>query len=251
VHTTSSADGSQRGKLSFLRGVPLFADLGEADLAALAADFSVRKYDKGESVFHQGDESRDLYVISSGKVRVFTTSPGGGETSIVIFSVGAVIGELSAIDGKPRSATTKAISPAVLLLLSREQLLRHLTHNPTLAMSLLQLLAAKSRWTTEYAEAIAQYDSAGRLLYILLHYNKEMGEAREPGRVYELDLGLSQVDLATLVGARREWVNRILQDWRKRGLLEYQAGKILILDLPRVQAELYTRTEAAQSSEAE
>ena len=66
--------------------------------------------------------------------------------------------------------------------------------------------------------------------------------------MYELDLGLSQADLATLVGARREWVNRILQDWRKRGLIEYDSGKIIILDLPRVQAELDSRTEASRNA---
>ena len=117
---------------------------------------------------------------------------------------------------------------------------------PNLALARIRLLAAKARWTAEYAEAVAQYDAAGRLLHILLRYNEQIGEEVEPGRVYELDLGMNQTDLATLVGARREWVNRILQDWRKRGLIECKAGKIIILDLPRVQAERDGRTEASQ-----
>jgi CRP-like cAMP-binding protein len=108
-----------------------------------------------------------------------------------------------------------------------------------------RLLASKLRWTAAYAETIAQYDAAGRLLHILLLYNEQFGEELEPGKRYMLDLSLSQTDLASLVGARREWVNRLLREWQKQGLLEYQAGKIMILDLPKVQRERDRRIEAA------
>jgi CRP-like cAMP-binding protein len=107
-------------------------------------------------------------------------------------------------------------------------------------------LADKLRWTTIYAETIAQYDAAGRLLHILLLYNDQFGETLEPGKKYELDLSLNQTDLASLVGARREWVNRLLRDWQKRGLIEYNAGKIILLDLPRIKAERDGRIEANQ-----
>ena len=95
-------------RMQFLQTVPLFADLNAAELTALANDFGVRKYDKGEIIFHQGDESREFYVVFRGKVRVFKTSPGGDETSIVIFSAGGIIGEYAAADSRPRSATAKA-----------------------------------------------------------------------------------------------------------------------------------------------
>lgn len=249
MDTSSSADQQSR-RIQFLQSVPLFAGVSVTDLTALADDFSVRKFGKNQIIFHQGDESREIYVVFSGKVRVFKTSPGGSETSIVIFSAGDIIGEYAAVDNRPRSATAKAISRTTLLVMSQDQLLQHMRSMPDLALGLIRLLAAKARWTAEYAEAVAQYDASGRLLHVLLRYKDQLGEEIVPGRVYRLDLGLSQGDLATLVGARREWVNRILQDWRKRGLIECESGKIVILDLPRVEAERDSRTEANHEQDA-
>jgi CRP-like cAMP-binding protein len=106
-----------------------------------------------------------------------------------------------------------------------------------------QLLVSKLRWTATYAETVAQYDAAGRLLHILILYNEQSGVALEPGKKYLLDLALNQADLGSFIGARREWVNRLLREWRERGLLEYDAGKIVFLDLPKVMAERDSRIE--------
>jgi CRP-like cAMP-binding protein len=115
--------------------------------------------------------------------------------------------------------------------------LHHLRVSSDLALSLNRMLVGKLRWTAEFAETVAQYDAAGRLLHILLLYNEQIGEALEPGKRYALELGLNQDNLASIVGARREWVNRLLQTWQRQGWLEYHAGKIIIHDLSRMQQE--------------
>jgi CRP/FNR family cyclic AMP-dependent transcriptional regulator len=231
-------------RISFLRQVPLFADLSEKDLAALVNDFRIREYAEDEIIFRQGDNSRDLYVVVEGKVRIFKISPSGNETSIQIFSTYDIIGEFAAIDSQPRSATARAIVRCALLEMTQDKLLQRMREMSDLAMGMSKLLVSKVRWTAAYAEAVAQYDAAGRLLHILLLYNEQFGEEKEAGKRYELDLSLNQTDLASLVGARREWTNRILRKWRERGLIEYEAGKIIILDLPRVKAERDSRIEA-------
>ncbi len=231
-------------RIVFLRQVPLFVELPEASMATLAGDFRLREYDLGETIFHQGDRGRELYVVMQGKVRIFKISPAGEETSINIFSTGDIIGEFSTIDDQPRSATAKAIERCALLEMTRERFLSRMREMPDLALSMARLLVAKARWTAAYAETIAQFDAAGRLLHILLLYNEQFGEEIEPGKRYELDLALNQTDLASLVGARREWINRILQAWRKRGLIVYDAGRITILDLPAVERERDSRMEA-------
>ena len=230
--------------IAFLSQVPPFKDLKEDDLRILAADLRPRTYKKGTAIFRQGDTSCDLYLIVEGKVRIFTLSPSGGETSISIFSAGDIIGELAAIDCQPRSATAKALENCTLLEMTQEHFMRRMREIPDLAIGMARLLAHKVRWATEYAETIAQYDAAGRLLHILLLYNEQFGVEIEAGKRYELDLSLNQTDLASLVGARREWVNRILQNWHQQGLVEFKAGKIIILDLPRVVKERDSRTEA-------
>jgi CRP/FNR family transcriptional regulator, cyclic AMP receptor protein len=231
-------------RLTFLRCVPLFAGLKEDLLQVLARDFRPLAYEKDAIIFRQGDTDCNLYLIAEGKVRVFKLSPSGNETSINIFSAGDVIGEFAAIDCQPRSATAKAIEPCTLLEMAGQQLLQRMREMPDLAINMTRLLVGKVRWTAEYAEAIAQYDAAGRLLHILLLYNEQFGRAIEAGKRYELDLALNQTDLASLVGARREWVNRILKNWLRQGLIEYEAGKIIILDLPKVQRERDSRIEA-------
>jgi CRP-like cAMP-binding protein len=105
-------------------------------------------------------------------------------------------------------------------------------------------LVGKARWAAMYAATVAQLDAAGRLLHLLLLYNEEFGQVEAGGQRSVLELGLNQTDLATLVGARRGWINTILQDWRKRGLIEYEAGKIILLDLPRIREERDSRIAA-------
>jgi CRP-like cAMP-binding protein len=224
--------------------VSLFADLSEAELAVLVDDFHPKEYSKDEIIFRQGDTSRELYLVMRGKVRIFRISPSGAETTIAIFSTGSIMGEFAVVDSQPRSATAKAIEAADLLVMSQDKFLQHLRQMPDLALGMSRLLASRVRWTAAYAETIAQYDAAGRLLHILLLYNEQFGQEEEAGKRYVLDLSLNQTDLASLVGARREWVNRLLRDWQKRGIVAYEAGKIIILDLPRAQAERDSRIEA-------
>jgi len=231
-------------RLTMVKEIPLFAGLGEKELVTIVEDLRLKEYGKDELIFRQGDESREIYIILKGKVRIYKISPSGNETSIVIFSMHDVIGEMATLTNQPRTATVKAISPVSLLAISPERFLHHLRSSSILALNLARVIAEKLSWTAAYAESIAQYDAAGRLLHILLENTTRFGEAFEPGKRYVLDLALNQSDLASMVGARREWVNRILSDWRKRGLLEYDNGVITILDLPRVQAERDSRIEA-------
>ena len=190
-----------------------------------------------------------LYVVVKGKVRIFVTSPAGEETSIRLFSIYDMIGEFAAIDGQFRSTSAQAIAETTLLEIERIRFLETVRKVPDLSMTMIRFLVGKLRWTTDFAESIAQYDTAGRLLHILLHYNEAWGREIEAGKHYELDLDISQADLATMVGARREWVNRILQDWRKRGLIEFRHGKISFLDLPAVKKERDRKIESYTDEE--
>ena len=111
-------------RTAFLRKVELFAELGETDLKILARDFHSRKYKRKEIIFHQGDDSRVLYVVMKGKVRIFSISPAGNETSIRIFSTHEMIGEFAAIDGEPRSTTAQAVEDCTLLEMDQAKFMR-------------------------------------------------------------------------------------------------------------------------------
>ena len=224
-------------KVEFLKEVQLFASLREDNLRSIANDFQVRVFQANEVILRQDDPYYELYVVVKGKIRIYKVGPAGEETSVNILSPRQIIGEFSIIDGQARSATAKAITRCALLGMPRDKFLAHLKQIQDLAFEMCRLVVSKARWATEYAEAIAQHDTADRLRYMLLYYNEQMGEEIELGKQYRLNLGLNQTDLASLVGARRGWVNHILTEWRNRGLIDYEAGNITILDLPRIQQE--------------
>ena len=100
-------------RIATLRTMPVFADLAERDLASLAEDMRSKEYAKDETIFRQGDESREVYFVRKGKVRIYKISPSGNETTIAIFTTNDVIGELAAIDQEPRSASAKAMTAGV------------------------------------------------------------------------------------------------------------------------------------------
>ncbi len=241
------SDPTTARRTALLREIPLLSELSERELAALSHDFRLKEYGRDELLFRQGDESAEVYIVLRGKVRIYKISPGGEETTIAIFSTHDVIGEQAAIDALARSATAKAVSAVAALVMGRDRFLEHLHASAALAVGLARVLSHKLRWTAAYAESIARFDAAGRLLHILLLYDERFGRPLDGGRRV-VELGLNQSDLASMVGARREWVNRLLADWRKRGLIEFDRGTITILDLPRAVAERDSRLEANLSA---
>jgi CRP/FNR family cyclic AMP-dependent transcriptional regulator len=231
-------------RIVFLRKVPLFSLLSERELNSVSGHFHARLYQKDQLIFHQGDDSRKIYVVLRGKVRIFSVTASGGETSLRIFSVHDTIGEFAAIDDRPRSTAAQALVSSVLLEMEQSRFLTCLREMPDLSIGLLRMLVDKLRWTTSYAEIMAQYDAKGRLLYTLLDCNRLFGTEIEPGKRYQITLPLNQTRLASMVGVRREWINRIFREWQVRGLVEYRQNRITILDRGALEEEWRTRMEA-------
>lgn len=240
----------QKSRIEFLKKIELFEELDSNELNFISNTFHPKKFRKKEIIFHQGDDSRSSFLILKGKVRIVRINESGNETSISIYSENDIIGEFSAVDGSPRSATVQALEDCVLLEIEYSKFLKMISEMPVFAMGLIKVLVKKLRWATSFAETIAQYDTAGRLLHILLYYNDILGVELEAGKKYELSLSMNQSDLASLVGARREWINRILQDWKKNNLIVHRNGRITILDLPAVKKERDRRTDYYLSEES-
>jgi CRP-like cAMP-binding protein len=218
-------------KIAFLHRIEPFQPLDHTQLTELAGRFHLRRYKNRETIFHQGDTSPDVLVIYSGMARIFTINEFGTETSLRLFGQGDMIGELSAADGEPRSATAQAIGLCQVMIMDHRSFCSCLASMPELSLAMIRFLSGKLRWTTHFSHTLAQYDTAGRLLHLLIEYLDKFGKVIAPEKIYELHLALNQAELASMVGARREWVNRLLQQWRKEGLITYGRGIITILDL--------------------
>jgi CRP/FNR family cyclic AMP-dependent transcriptional regulator len=213
--------------IDFLKRVPIFAKLSEAELKVLVGSLRRKNFAKGETIFHQGSPGYSLYIIESGRVRIYTLSMAGREISVTIYSSGDVIGELAILDELPRSAWAVAMEPTRTLLLHRDDFLRHARDYPEMALNIMAVLSAKLRYTTEYAESLACLDVYGRVAKKLLEMTRQHGVEREEAKV---EVRLTQAELASLVGSTREWVNKVLRAYQEQGLIELGRQRITVLD---------------------
>jgi len=219
-----------------LRKVPLFAGLSDQELEVLADSLGRRTFGKGMIIFHKGSLGQTLYIIESGKVRIFILSESGQEISVNIYGPGDVFGELALLDGLPRSAGAIALEKTVTLTLHRDDFLRHLEAYPRMARSIMEVLSTRLRYTTVYAESLAFLDVYGRVAAKLLELADRYGVKKDG---IEIDLRLTQAELATWVAATRESVNKVLGTFRDQGLIEIEAQRITVLDLPGLKRRVF------------
>lgn len=214
-------------KMTMLRNVPLFAGLSDQELEVLADSLGKRTFGKGMIIFHRDSPGQTLYIIESGKVRIFILSESGREISVNIYGPGDVFGELALLDGLPRSAGAIALEKTVTLTLHRDDFLRHLEAYPRMAKSIMEVLSTRLRYTTAYAESLAFLDVYGRVAAKLLELADRYGVQKEG---IEIELRLTQAELASWVAATRESVNKVLGTFRDQGLIKVEGQRITILD---------------------
>lgn len=220
-----------------LRKVALFAGLSDDALAGLAEHLRRHTFRHGTMIFHKDQAGDALYIVESGRVRIFLPREGGEELWVEFAGAGDVFGELALLDGRARSASAEAVEDTVVYTISREEFRQYVTATPQFAMALIELLSSRLRHVTEYAESLAFLDVHARLARALLEMADRYGVKKDG--VVEIDLGITQADLATMVGATRERVNRALAAFRAQGLLEVRGKKITLLDTTRLRARIY------------
>jgi len=213
---------------------PLFVGLAEDELRALAARLGKRAFGKGMILFHEDSPGQILYLIETGLIRIFVLSEAGQEMTLNLHGPGECFGEISLLDGKPRSAGALALEPTVAYTLHRDDFLACLREHPLLAQRVLELLADRLRHLTAYAECLAFLDVPGRLASALLELAERHGTKRDDGAV-EIDLHLTQTELATWVGATREMVNKALGVFRERGWITIEGQTITVMDVKRLR----------------
>jgi CRP/FNR family cyclic AMP-dependent transcriptional regulator len=222
-------------KVTLLRNVPFFAGLSDQELEVLSESLGKRTFGKGMIIFHKSSPGQTLYIIESGKVRIFILSESGQEISVNIYGPGDVFGELALLDGLPRSAGAVAMEKTVTFTLHRDDFLRHLEAHPRMARSIMEVLSTRVRYTTDYAESLAFLDVYGRVAAKLLELADRYGVQKEG---IEIELRLTQAELASWVGASRESVNKVLGTFRDYGLIEIEGQKVTILDRPGLKRRI-------------
>jgi CRP-like cAMP-binding protein len=205
------------------------ARLRSTDRDELTARSRPRRWPAGASLFLEGEQSSTVVVIATGRVKVFQLTEDGEEIVLAVRGAGAILGELSAIDGLPRSASVAALEPVVAHVLRVESFLEFLdTHAPA-AVALLQLTVERLRDADRKRVEFAAYDTPARVAQRILELAERFGEPDAQGT--RITVALSQDELAGWVGASREAVAKALRTLRDNGQLTTGRRTMTVLDL--------------------
>jgi len=211
---------------------PLFAALDPEGAAALRASLVARDVAKGDVIFSEGQPGDQMYVIVEGKVKLGQTSADGRESLLGVLGPGEMFGELSLFDPGLRTSTATALTDSIVLALGNDQLRPWLSGRPEVAAALLQALARRIRRTNEAMADLVFSDVPGRVAKALMELGEKFGEITPDGLLVTHDM--TQEELAQLVGASRETVNKALADFAQRGWIRLESRQVLILDVERL-----------------
>jgi len=210
---------------SDLKSIPLFEGVPDADLVALAERTVTRNYPKQAIIVNEGDESDSLYLILSGRVKIYLADEHGKELILAIKGPGQYFGEM-VLDGEARSASVMTLEPSQFVCLPRADFKAFLLSHPEVSLQVIQNLIHVARGLNRNVRNLAMLDVYGRVARVLLELAVERdGKLVIPER-------LTQKDIAARVGASREMINRILRDLTAGGYVSVEAGCITIKKAP-------------------
>jgi CRP/FNR family cyclic AMP-dependent transcriptional regulator len=212
-----------------LARLPLFGGLTAEELDTLAGSLRRRRSARGEVLFLAGDPGDSLYIIEAGRVKIALSSAQGKEVVLTILGPTDFFGDLALLDGEPRSADAITLEPCQLLQLRREDFLGFIDAHPAVAKKLLGVLSRRLRRNAQLLQDAAFHDVPGRLARLIVELVEREGRAN--GGAVVISSRLTQSDLAGMIGATRESVNKGLRSFERRGLLRAERGRIVVLDL--------------------
>ena len=215
-----------------VRKAPIFQGLDPAAANTLRTAMAPVKLRKGQALFKEGDDGDNLYIITSGKIKLGTKSQDGRENLLMVLGPGDMFGDLSLFDSGPRTSTATAVTESRLLSLGQEKVIPWVREHPEASLHLLARLASRLRRTNEVVSDLVFSDVPGRVAKALIDLGVKFGEKTNEGFLVHHDL--TQEELAQLVGASRETVNNALADFAQRSWIKLEARAVLILDYDRL-----------------
>ena len=231
--SSAGVTGAAASHITSLSQVQLFAGLDHEALRELATSMRRRAFRPGEIIFHRDDPGQVLYIIRQGKVKIFITSPDGQEVSLAVFSPGDYFGELALLDGQPRSASAVALEPVEVICLQRTDFINAVMRYPRIAIQVMHVLSRRLRQTDAMIEDLLFLDVHGRVAKKLLDL-ADLHGVRTPEGI-RIELRLTQGELAAMVGASRESVNKVMGYFTDKQFISTDKYKITITRLAELR----------------
>ena len=217
-----------------LEAAQIFSEMDADAREALTAEFRPVTFNAGQAIFSRGDEGRELYLVLSGRVRLSVLTAEGRELSFAHAGEGDIFGEIAMLDGSPRTADATAVKKTQAMSLSRPALDRVVEGSPALAHSIISFLCRRLREADMQLEGVALHRIEVRLARYLAGLAQQVAPDRDEGHV-DVEIGVSQGELALLLGASRPKVNGALTMLEDQGIVERVDGK-LRCDLEELRA---------------
>jgi CRP/FNR family transcriptional regulator, cyclic AMP receptor protein len=228
---------TQSPLFELLHRIPLFADLHDDALQQLARRCVTKSVSAGTVLFTTGEECRGLYMIESGRVRIYRTDPAGREQVLHVEGPGRTVAELPIFDGGPYPASAITIEDCRLVFLPLTAFEYLYRHQPDIAHAIIRALGRRLRHLVHLTETLAFRDVAARLAMLLVGYAERTGVATALG--VEIELDRTQEELAHEIGTARESVSRAMKQLRRKGLVTpLERNRFLIPDVQRLRALL-------------
>jgi CRP/FNR family transcriptional regulator, cyclic AMP receptor protein len=223
--------------VALLHRVPVFSALGDEDLSRLAEVAVPRRFEAGEVVFREGDESNTCYIVRSGRARAIREHSDGRSITLATFGPGEIFGELAMFDDERRSATVEAIESTEAIAILGGDMRRLLRRHPDISVKLLSALGRRLRETNERLARQSFQTVQSRVAAVLLQFvTVAQAEGRGDGDVL---INSTQADLAQLAGSSRESASRFLAVLERAGVITQGRGKLTVHDPEALTRYMY------------
>ncbi len=209
-------------EIETLKSINYFAGLDSTELQFIKRYIVEKKVDKGKIILSEGEWSDYLYFIVSGLVKVYKTSPGGKEQILHIAPPGDSLNDVSTFDGGPCAANMLAMTPVHFYAVRKEDLKIILHGPPRICINIIKSLANRVRRDSKLVEELSTVQASARLAKLLL--------GRYPGEEATIWLLLTQQDMANLIGASREVVNRALKTMEEKGAIFLSRHRVVVVN---------------------
>src|ERR1700688_1706736 len=227
---TGEARSFPSSKLAVLRKHPIFCDLDPEALDQLCRYAKHAALKRGATIVSKGDPGNSLIAVISGTVKISVSSVDGRSAILNLIGPGEIFGEMSVLDGQPRSADAIANTNCEIFTVDRREFLPFVRSQPALAMKFIELLCARLRWTSDQVEQVILQNLPGRLASAPIRLTEK--HKQEPkGRT----IAVTQQEISEMVGMTRESINKQLRAWAARDWVRLEHGAIVVLNVEKLR----------------
>jgi CRP/FNR family transcriptional regulator len=215
--------------LNIISAIPLFNGLPDDQLSAIRQIAVEKQYNKGQTIFSEEDDTKGLFVVVDGRVKIYKVSSEGKEQILHIIEAGQSFGEVTVFTGQQMPANAQSLAKSRLLLFPRSAFVGLVTANPSLALNLLAIMSKKLRQFAVQIENLSLKEIPARLASYLIYLAEEQGSADA------VTLNVSKGQLASLLGTIPETLSRIFAKLSGQTLIRVEGPKITLLDLQGIE----------------